>query len=69
LNVWIPVPDETVAITRLLGAGWAAAPGTRFRISTPPGMRITVSTLDVNDIDALAGAVTSAVQAVGRASV
>jgi hypothetical protein len=32
-------------------------------------MRITVSTLDVNDIDALAGAVTSAVQAVGRASV
>ncbi|MBO0879529.1 MAG: aminotransferase class I/II-fold pyridoxal phosphate-dependent enzyme, partial [Mycobacterium sp.] len=31
LNVWIPVPDETVAIPRLLSAGWAAAPGTRFR--------------------------------------
>src|ERR1700744_5421699 len=28
LNVWIPGPDETVAITRLLSAGWAAAPGT-----------------------------------------
>jgi DNA-binding transcriptional MocR family regulator len=30
LNVWIPVPDETIAITRLLNMGWAAAPGTRF---------------------------------------
>src|SRR6185437_3998316 len=26
LNVWVPVPDETTAITRLLSAGWAAAP-------------------------------------------
>jgi DNA-binding transcriptional MocR family regulator len=69
LNVWIPVPDETVAITRLLGAGWAAAPGTRFRISTAPGMRITVSTVDVAEVDALADSVAEALQAVGRASV
>jgi DNA-binding transcriptional MocR family regulator len=63
------VPDETVAITRLLGAGWAAAPGTRFRINTPPGMRITISELDDAEIDALAGAIAEAVHAVGRASV
>jgi DNA-binding transcriptional MocR family regulator len=69
LNVWIPVPDETVAITRLLGAGWAAAPGTRFRIGTPPGLRITVSSLDATEIDPLADAVTEAIHAVGRASV
>jgi DNA-binding transcriptional MocR family regulator len=69
LNVWIPVPDETVAITRLLSAGWAAAPGTRFRIGTPPGMRITVSGLDASEIDALADAVADAVHALGRASV
>ncbi len=69
LNVWVPVPDETVAITRLLGAGWAAAPGTRFRIGTPPGMRITISSLDATEIDALADAVGEAVHAVGRASV
>jgi DNA-binding transcriptional MocR family regulator len=69
LNVWVPVPDETVAITRLLGAGWAAAPGTRFRIGTPPGMRITVSSIDADDIDPLADAVTEAIHAVGRASV
>ncbi|MGH3557157.1 MAG: aminotransferase class I/II-fold pyridoxal phosphate-dependent enzyme [Mycobacterium sp.] len=69
VNVWIPVPDETVAITRLLGAGWAAAPGTRFRISTPPGIRITVSGLDAAEIDALADAVAEALHALGRASV
>jgi DNA-binding transcriptional MocR family regulator len=69
LNVWVPVPDETVAITRLLGAGWAAAPGTRFRIGTPPGMRITVSSLGAAEIDALADAVAEAVHGVGRASV
>jgi DNA-binding transcriptional MocR family regulator len=69
LNVWIPVADETVAITRLLAAGWAAAPGTRFRINTPPGMRITVSSLDAAEIDALADAVAGAIHAVGPAGV
>src|SRR3984957_3924790 len=69
LNVWIPVPDETVAITRLLSAGWAAAPGTRFRIGTPPGMRITVANLVAGEIDLLADAVAEAVHALGRASV
>jgi DNA-binding transcriptional MocR family regulator len=69
LNVWIPVPDETVAITRLLSAGWAAATGTRFRIGTPPGMRITVANLVAGEIDPLADAVAEAVHALGRASV
>ena len=69
LNVWIPVPDETVVVTRLLSAGWAAAPGTRFRIGSPPGIRITISGLATEDIDALADAIAEAVLAVGRASV
>ncbi|OBI40237.1 GntR family transcriptional regulator [Mycobacterium kyorinense] len=69
LNVWIPVPDETVAITRLLAAGWATAPGTRFRIGSPPGIRITVSNLVAAEIDPLADAVAEAVHALGRASV
>jgi DNA-binding transcriptional MocR family regulator len=69
LNVWIPVPDETASITRLLSAGWAAAPGTRFRIGSSPGMRITISGLAAGDIDALADAIADAVLAVGRASV
>jgi DNA-binding transcriptional MocR family regulator len=66
LNVWVPVPDETVAITRLLNAGWAAAPGTRFRVRTPPGMRITVAGLAADEIDPLADAVAQAVQGSGR---
>jgi DNA-binding transcriptional MocR family regulator len=69
LNVWVPVPDETVAITRLLNAGFAAAPGARFRIGTAPGMRITISGLAADDIEALADGVAEAVHAVGRASV
>ncbi|HSS25700.1 MAG TPA: aminotransferase class I/II-fold pyridoxal phosphate-dependent enzyme [Mycobacterium sp.] len=69
LNVWVPVPDETVAITRLLNAGWAAAPGTRFRIRTGPGMRITIADLAADEIDALADAVADAVVATGRPSV
>ncbi len=46
MNVWIPVPDETGAVARLLHAGRAVAPGARFRLSAPPGIRVTVSTLD-----------------------
>ena len=69
LNVWIPVPDETVAITRLLNAGWAAAPGTRFRIRTPAGIRVTVSDLTADEIDPLADAVAAAVRRTGRGSV
>lgn len=61
MNVWIPVPDETGAVARLLHAGWAVAPGARFRMSAPPGLRITVSRLMPGDIEPLADAVASAV--------
>jgi len=69
LNVWIPVPDETVAITRLIGAGWAAAPGTRFRIRTSPGMRVTIADVGDEEIEPLAGAIAEAVLPTGRPSV
>jgi DNA-binding transcriptional MocR family regulator len=69
LNVWIPVVDETVAITRLLSAGWAAAPGTRFRIGTPAGIRLTVADVAGDEIDPLADAVAGAVRSTGRSSV
>jgi len=69
LNVWVPVPDETVAITRLLGAGWAAAPGTRFRIRTPAGIRVTIADLGADEINPLADALAGAVLATGRSSV
>ena len=69
LNVWIPVPDETVAVTRLLNAGWAAAPGSRFRIRTAPGIRVTIADLQDDEIGPLADAVAEAVHSSGRRSV
>ncbi|KFG76672.1 aminotransferase class I/II-fold pyridoxal phosphate-dependent enzyme [Streptomyces mutabilis] len=61
MNVWIPVPDETGTVARLLQAGWAVAPGARFRVSAPPAVRITVSTLGEAEVEPLADAVASAV--------
>ncbi|MEV3874365.1 aminotransferase class I/II-fold pyridoxal phosphate-dependent enzyme [Streptomyces sp. NPDC049906] len=60
MNVWVPVPEETGVVTRLLHHGWAVSPGARFRIRTPPAVRITVSTLSGDDIGAVADAVAAA---------
>lgn len=60
MNVWVPVSDETGAVTRLLGAGWAVAPGARFRLATGPAVRLTVSGLTPADVEALADAVAGA---------
>ncbi|WP_426569875.1 aminotransferase class I/II-fold pyridoxal phosphate-dependent enzyme [Streptomyces canus] len=62
MNVWVPVVDETGAVARLLHAGWAVAPGARFRLGSPPGIRITVSTLTAGEVGLLADAVASAVR-------
>lgn len=69
INVWIPVPDETVAITRLLNTGWAAAPGSRFRTSSPPAIRVTIADLERTEISPLADAITDAVTTADRAGV
>ncbi|MEU7584051.1 aminotransferase class I/II-fold pyridoxal phosphate-dependent enzyme [Streptomyces sp. NPDC041068] len=61
MNVWVPVSDETGAVARLLHAGWAVAPGARFRMSAPPAVRITVAALADEEIVAVADAVASAI--------
>ncbi|MFD7513021.1 GntR family transcriptional regulator, partial [Streptomyces sp. NPDC059853] len=60
MNVWVPAPDETGAVARLLTAGWAVSPGARFRLASPPGIRLTVSRLAPPDILPLADAVAAA---------
>jgi len=64
INVWVPVPDETAAVARLRDDGYAVAPGSLYRIGTPPALRITVSGLDVPRIGSLADAVARAVRPV-----
>ncbi|MEU5088598.1 aminotransferase class I/II-fold pyridoxal phosphate-dependent enzyme [Streptomyces sp. NPDC021356] len=64
MNVWVPVPDETGVVARLLHAGWAVAPGARFRLNEPPGVRITVSTLREGEAGRLADAVAAALRPV-----
>jgi DNA-binding transcriptional MocR family regulator len=63
MNVWVPVSDETGAVTRMLHSGWAVAPGARFRMDSPPGIRLTVSSLTAADIEPLADAVAAAAPA------
>jgi DNA-binding transcriptional MocR family regulator len=60
LNVWIPVPDETAAVSRLLHAGWAVAAGARFRLNSRPGIRISIATLAPEEVDPLADATAEA---------
>ncbi|MGW7351490.1 aminotransferase class I/II-fold pyridoxal phosphate-dependent enzyme [Streptomyces sp. NPDC054784] len=62
MNVWVPVPDETGAVARLLHAGWAVAPGARFRLGSPPGMRLTVSLLPASEAARLADDVAAALR-------
>jgi DNA-binding transcriptional MocR family regulator len=60
INTWVRVADETRTVGLLRDAGYAVAPGSLFRVNTPPGVRITVSPLDESDIPALADAVAAA---------
>ncbi|WP_443072778.1 aminotransferase class I/II-fold pyridoxal phosphate-dependent enzyme [Streptomyces sp. WMMC897] len=62
MNVWVPVPDETAAVAALQRAGWAVAPGARFRVATPPAIRVTVSGIDVGELPTLADAVATALR-------
>ncbi|MFJ6783668.1 aminotransferase class I/II-fold pyridoxal phosphate-dependent enzyme [Streptomyces yangpuensis] len=62
LNVWVPVADETVVVTRLLAAGWGVAAGAVFRVESGPGVRLTVSRLEVAEVPVLADAVAAAVR-------
>jgi DNA-binding transcriptional MocR family regulator len=54
LNVWVPVREEATALRTLEDAGWLALGGERFRIATPPGLRITITTLAGGEAEAIA---------------
>jgi len=59
LNVWVPVPAEGPVVRGLLQAGWAVQPGEGYRLSTPPAVRVTITTLPPSEAPALADALTA----------
>ena len=46
---WVPLADEDGVAAALAASGWAVAPGQRFRIAAPPGVRISFARLDEAD--------------------
>ncbi len=51
---WVPVADEDGVASALTAAGWAVAPGQRFRVAAPPGVRISFARLAETDAPAFA---------------
>jgi DNA-binding transcriptional MocR family regulator len=66
LNVWLPVPDEAGVAGELLRRGWAVAVGAPFRLTAPPAIRITVSSLEPDEAAKLAGDIAAALAPVRR---
>lgn len=54
LNAWITVPEEHALTSGLLTRGWAVAPGERFRLQSPPAIRIGIATLTEKEAPQLA---------------
>jgi DNA-binding transcriptional MocR family regulator len=54
MNVWVPVRDESAVVNGLRSYGWWVAAGARFRITSGPGVRISVAELEPVDAARLA---------------
>jgi hypothetical protein len=65
-NVWIPVAEETATVQALLAAGWAVAAGERFRIHSPPAIRVTAARLETDRARDLATALASGLRRSAR---
>jgi DNA-binding transcriptional MocR family regulator len=64
---WVDVTDEDRVASALAAAGWAVAPGRRFRIAAPPGVRICFATLTPPDAAEFAAAFAAALRPGGLA--
>ncbi len=60
LNVWVPVSDEAAVVTTLDRQGLAVQAGSRFRLSSPPGIRLSIGGVDVEAATTAARAVAAA---------
>ena len=57
LGVWVPLAEEAAAVQQLLERGWAVSAGERFRFGSPPGIRITTTSLRPDEAAGLAAAI------------
>lgn len=60
LNVWLPVEDETAAVSRLASLGYRVAAGAPFRLASPAAIRITTASLLPDRAGPLARAIAEA---------
>ncbi len=61
-NVWVPVPEEASVAQQLLQAGWMVTPGERFRLQSPPAIRVTTASLEESEAERLADAIAACLQ-------
>jgi DNA-binding transcriptional MocR family regulator len=54
LNVWVPVAGEADAVRGLLDCGWCVRAGARYRLRSPPAIRITIAQLSAAQTERLA---------------
>jgi len=62
LTAWVPVRDEHSVVEGLVERGWAVTPGERFRIASPPGIRIAFATLAEDEAPELARALADCIR-------
>lgn len=67
-NVWLPVDDEAMVTQHLLQRGWLVASGRRYRLQSPPAIRITVAMLAPKQSSQLAEEVDIALRGAGEKS-
>jgi DNA-binding transcriptional MocR family regulator len=64
LYAWVPAREEAFAVRSLLDAGYAIRAGERFRLRTPPALRVTAAQVEPAEVEPLADALFEA--ATGR---
>lgn len=68
LNVWVPVREESSVTHALADRGWAVAAGERFRVASPPGIRVTTAALASPETERFADALADVMRSSSRGS-
>ncbi|MBS2023396.1 MAG: aminotransferase class I/II-fold pyridoxal phosphate-dependent enzyme [Deltaproteobacteria bacterium] len=66
LNVWVPVSDEAAVVRGLLEHGYCVRAGARYRLQSPPAVRVTTARLDAGDAHKIADVLAALLRTGGR---